>query len=140
MKKEYFIFLLFIALVTIHFNSSCTKYQDNNCDPNKYCDTVPWDSGFVTINVTQNITSGVPIIIYKGYVEDNDILLKDTLYEKSNEYYLPIDTRYAVEAFYYETGKTIVALDGEKLKQSSFINCSTTCYNKPAIDLDVKKL
>lgn len=141
MKKEHYILLVFLVFATVQLTSSCTKYSSNNsCDPNKSCDTQRWDSGFVTINVTQNITTGVPITIYEGYVEDHSIVLQDTLFDGSWEYYLPINTRYAVEAFYYESGKTIIALDGEKLKQSSFTNCGNTCYNKPTIDLDVKKL
>ena len=138
MKKANIILLINIVLTIIF--SACTKQNADNCDPDLYCDTVPWDSGFVTINVTQNSTHGVPIIIYEGYVEDNKIVLEDTLYDASWEYYLPIDTRYAVEAYYTESTSTIIALDGDKLKQSSFTNCSETCYNEPGIDLDVSKL
>jgi len=133
--------ITFLTIIGISTMISCTKYNnDDSCDPDLYCDTVPWDSGFVTINVSKNVTTGVPIIIYQGYVEENIIVLQDTIYDESWEYYLPIDTRYAVEAYYKEQTNTVIALDGEKLKQSSFSNCDETCYNEPSISLDVKKL
>ena len=50
------VLLLFLAL------SNCTKNDD--CDPDAFCDTLPYDSGDVNVKVTSN-GSGIPIILYK---------------------------------------------------------------------------
>ena len=59
---------------------------------------------------------------------------------KKVTYYLPLGKRYAVEAYYYEANSTIIALDGNKLKESSFWNCDEECFELAEITLDVKKL
>jgi hypothetical protein len=127
-------FILFLSFALSH----CTK-QDDDCDPNKFCDTIVQDSGDVNIKVTYN-GNGIPIIVYKGYADQNDILFYDTLWSEEISYYLPLGNRYAVEAYYYESNSTIIALDGNKLKESSFWNCDEECYELAEITLDVKKL
>ena len=127
-------FILFLSFALSH----CIK-QNNDCDPNRPCDTLPQDSGDVNITVSYK-GSGIPIIVYKGYADQNDILFYDTLWSEQKSYYLPLGNRYAVEAFYYEANSTIIALDGNKLKESSFWNCDEKCYELAEIELDVKKL
>jgi len=127
-------FILFLSFALSH----CTK-QNNDCDPNRPCDTLPQDSGDVNITVSYK-GSGIPIIVYKGYADQNDILFYDTLWSEQKSYYLPLGNRYAVEAYYYEANSTIIALDGNKLKESSFWNCDEKCYELAEIELDVKKL
>ena len=118
--------------------SHCTK-QNDDCDPNAFCDALPYDSGKVKIEVSYN-GNGIPIIVYKGYADQNEILFYDTLWSEENSYYLPLGNRYAVEAYYYESNSIIIALDGNKIKQSSFWNCDEKCYELAEITLDVKKL
>ena len=126
-------FILFLVFALSH----CTKNDD--CDPDAFCDTLPYDSGNVNVKVTSN-GSGIPIILYKGYADQNEILFYDTLWSEENSYYLPLGNRYAVEAYYHESNSTIIALDGNKIKQSSFWNCDEKCYELAEITLDVKKL
>jgi len=133
---KYIAFVLCIGFAFVL--SNCTKYDDD-CDPNTYCDTLPYDSGYVNIQVSFK-GNGVPIIIYKGYADENEVIMYDTLWVEENSYYLPLGNRYAVEAFYYESNSTIIALDGGKIKQSSFWNCEEECYELAEITLDVKKL
>jgi hypothetical protein len=133
-KSIGFILFLSFAFALSH----CTK-QDDDCDPNKFCDTIVQDSGDVNIKVTYN-GNGIPIIVYKGYADQNDILFYDTLWSEEISYYLPLGNRYAVEAYYYEANSNIIALDGNKLKESSFWNCDEECYELAEITLDVKKL
>ncbi|MDG2228041.1 MAG: hypothetical protein P8L20_09950 [Flavobacteriales bacterium] len=129
----------FILFIGFSFAlSHCTK-QNDDCDPDRFCDTLPQDSGDLTVKVTYN-GNGIPIILYKGYADDNNILFHDTLWSEENTYYLPLGNRYAVEAYYYEANSTIIALDGNKLKESSFWNCDEECYELAEITLDVKKL
>jgi len=132
-------YILFVFLIGLAFSfSKCTKYDDD-CDPDKYCDTLPYDSGYVNIQVSFK-GNGIPIVLYKGYADENEILLYDTLWVEENSYYLPLGNRYAVEAYYNDVNATIIALDGAKIKQSSFWNCEEECYELAEITLDVKKL
>ena len=133
-KNIVFVLILGIAFALSH----CTKQKDD-CDPNVFCDTLPYDSGSVNIEVSYK-GNGIPIIVYKGYADQNEILFYDTLWSEEKSYYLPLGNRYAVEAYYYEFNSTIIALDGDKIKQSSFWNCDEKCYELSEITLDVKKL
>ncbi len=132
-KSIGFILFLSFAFALSH----CTKQKDD-CNPDTFCDTLPYDSGNVIIKVSYK-GNGIPIIVYKGYADQNDILFYDTLWSEENSYYLPLN-RYAVEAYYYEVNSTIIALDGDKIKQSSFWNCDEQCYELTEMTLDVKKL
>lgn len=132
-------YILFICITcSVFLLSNCNKDTDD-CDPDAYCDTLPYDSGYVNIQSSYK-GQGIPIIVYNGYVEDNDVLFYDTMWDVEYSYWLPLDKRYSVEAYYYESNKTIIALDGAKIKQASFWNCGEECYEESEITLDVKKL
>jgi len=127
-------FIVFMGFALIN----CSK-QNDDCDPDRFCDTLPQDGGDVNIKVTYN-GNGIPIIVYNGFADQNDILFYDTLWSEESTYYLPLGNRYAVEAYYYEANSTVIALDGNKLKESSFWNCDEQCYELAEMTLDVKKL
>ena len=117
---------------------NCSK-QNDDCNPDRFCDTLPQDGGDVKIKVTYN-GNGIPIIVYNGYADQNEVLFYDTLWSEESTYYLPLGNRYAAEATYNEVNSTIIALDGNKLKESSFWNCDEECFELAEITLDVKKL
>lgn len=129
----------FLVFLILAFNLSYCAKQDSDCDPDAFCDTLPYDSGNVNIKVSYK-GNGIPIIVYQGYANENEILFFDTLWSKEKSYYLPLENRYAVEAYYYEYNSTIIALDGDKIKQASSWNCDEQCYELAKITLDVKKL
>ncbi len=131
----------FILISTgIFFFTSCNK-TDPNCQISTSCNTEKIDSGDVTINISyQAGQPGVPVILYDGYVEDNVILWIDTLYQSNITFYLPVGKRYAAEAYYVTSKQTIVALDGNKLKDNTNEECNTTCYQFPTVILDCEKL
>ena len=127
-----------LSIGLLFFVTRCAKYDDD-CDPDVYCDTVPYDSGY--INIQANFKgNGIPIIVYQGYAEAENILFYDTMWSEEYSYYLPLGNRYAVEAFYFDLNNTIIALDGAKLKEESFWNCEEECHELAEITLDVKKL
>lgn len=134
MKIAFFIIGLF-ALV------SCTKYNYDDCEPSTDCNPYPIDSGYVYVDISYlNTGPGVPVILYEGYAEDQQIIWADTVFTDQLVFWLPTRTRYAVEAFYSYGGQTVVALDGKKLKEESYNDCGETCYEESSIHLDVKKL
>ncbi len=138
MLKFYSIILL--ASVSLLSLPSCLK-QDDDCTVSSDCYTSKIDSGDVKIRITyEQGQNGVPVILYDGYAEDNDIIWQDTVYQSEVILYMPVGKRYAAEAYYHGTNQTIVALDGKKLKDNKHKECGTTCYDFPTTSLDCRKL
>lgn len=136
---KYFTFLILISTGIIVF-TSCNK-TDPNCQISTSCNTEKIDSGDVTINISYQVGQpGVPVILYDGYAEDNVILWSDTLYQSNITFYLPVGKRFAAEAYYVTSNQTIIALDGNKLKDNTNEECNTTCYQFPTLTLDCEKL
>lgn len=134
--------LSIISVLVVIAVFSCTKYNSNtDCTPSSDCYPYPWDSGYVYVNVSYPGSGpGIPVILYEGYAEDQNILWADTVYTDELIFWVPTRTRYAVEAYYSYGGQTIVALDGKKLNEESYNDCGETCYEESSITLDVKKL
>lgn len=133
--------ILIITFFILSGIVACSKYNYDDCEPSSNCYPYPIDSGYVYVNLTYNGNGpGVPVILYEGYVEDQNILWADTVYQDELIFWLPIKTRYAVEAFYSYGGQTTIALDGKKLKEESYDDCGETCYEESSIILDVKKI
>lgn len=119
----------------------CTKYSSDDCIPSDDCYPYEIDSGYVTINVSYAQGGvGIPVALYEGYVEDNNVVWYDTVYQESVSFWLPTKKRYAAEAYYTVGGPITVALDGKKLKEDSYDDCGQTCYEVNEIFLDLKKL
>ncbi len=117
-----------MLFVVCGFVSGCQRVRED-CDPTIYCDTNYPDSGYVDITVTEVGTNGfVPITIYEGDVEDNKIVLTDTLYSTTTYYYLPVRKRFSAKATYLKAGITTQVFDGTKIKITKFWNCNERCY------------
>lgn len=124
-----------IVLLSFISAASCTP-DENSCDPNLICTTVSIDSNWVNLSITEQLL-GVPIALYNGNLEDNLIVLRDTLYGDSYDYYLPTGIRYTAEAYYRSGPNIIIAVDSKKLTTESFTNCDDTCYESDEITLDL---
>lgn len=125
-------------LFSILIGFSCSK-DDGTCDENVFCDTLPYDSGWLNVKVSFD-GNGIPIKLYRGLIEDGNLISEDTAYDDVYYYYLPLNNRYSAEAYYNEAFHTVIALNSVRLKQSSFYNCGEECYEEADIDLDLKKL
>ena len=71
----------------------------------------------------------VPLVIYKGDVEDGQVVLIDTVYE--NPYYVSVqpDTKYSAKASYVREDATLYAVDGTKPKVLRVTEaCEFECY------------
>lgn len=132
-------YLIYIAVLTVL--ASCSGFTNDECDPTADCYPYPLDSGYVEVELSYPGSGpGIPVILYEGYVEDQQIVWADTVYTDELLFWVPTRSRYAVEAYYSYGGQTVVALDGKKLNEESFENCDETCYEVSTINLDVKKL
>jgi hypothetical protein len=117
--------------------SSCDIFPRVKCSD---CYPIEPDSAdfkiFFTIN---NENLRVPMVLYKGKVEDNMIDWIDT--SSTETLYLRVKTGvyYSVVAKYKEGDKTIYAVDGDKLKILNEADyCNETCYIISNNELDVR--
>jgi hypothetical protein len=118
---------LFILLCALAF-SGCNLNGDD-CDPNLNCITFePFEADLV-VNITINADNqSVPITLYYGQYEDNDIAFQDTLESETETYIVPIDEYYSVVAEYSSGATTIYAVDGDRVSKSSQTNCNEICW------------
>lgn len=131
MKKKYFTFSL-IACLSI---SSCNDNTDSDsvdCSTYDYSDCItsePYD-GRMNVKLTINDENPkVPISIYRGKLEDNDLYLTDTVYKENYDTLLPIDYFYTVTAEYKRNGEKIFAVDGDNIKKSHANVCDSVCWD-----------
>lgn len=118
--------------------AACTR-NNGDCDVNTTCYTSRPDSGYVNLNVTDQGTNGhVPVTIYEGDVEDNKVMVQDTLYGASGAYYLPVSKRYSARAVYVKGGITTFVYDGDKVKVLKFWNCDEKCFDVEEANMDLK--
>lgn len=118
---------------------SCRK--NDECDPNKVCNTIKPDSFYVYVNVSYATgLNPVSVTLFKGDVEDNEVVLLDTLSAESETYFLPTGERYSAKAVYNKNGTTYNAFDGGKLKVTHFWNCNEKCYEGQSLTLDLTLL
>jgi len=129
------IFLLGLTFI-LH---ACTK-PDPNCDVSWDFNQEPILEGYVNIDLTYTSGSeGIPVVLYRGYVEDRDTVWYGIATDSRLSFYLPNNVRYAAEAYYPQGNATLVALDGDKLRQESNDECGIDCYETSSITLNCKK-
>ncbi|MFH0866387.1 MAG: hypothetical protein V1904_09330 [Bacteroidota bacterium] len=134
MKVLLIIFSCFSLLVFLAIASCNDSYDSDSvdCSTYDYSDCVtsePYD-GRMYVKLTINDENiNVPIAIYRGNLEDNDLYLADTA---KNEYYdtlLPVDGFYTVTAEYKRNGEKIFAVDGDDIKKSHADVCDSVCWD-----------
>jgi len=71
----------------------------------------------------------VPLVIYKGEIEDNEVVLTDTAYGSPFYWVGEIDTRYTVKAEYTRSNRSIWVVDSRKVKALLVSDaCDIECY------------
>ncbi len=133
---------LYLLIFTILLTFSLTDCLNNNgsCDPTMACQSIPYDSGWVDVRLTQNGNDSTYIILYNGYLEDKDTVGVYASVNDEINFYLPVGNRYACEAYYSVGTQIVIALDGGRLRQRSEVNCDETCYKESTLNLDLRKL
>jgi hypothetical protein len=113
---------------------------DVNCDD---CYYPKPDEAELIIDVTMNYKYPNPLVtVYKGDVENNDVVIVDRA--GSTPYYVsvPVDTKYSVLVEYSSGNKTVMAVDGTNLKVLLVSDaCDGECYviENNHMDLTLKK-
>ncbi len=98
------------------------------------------DSGPLQIKVTINDeNSFVPLVIYRGNFESNDIEYVDTAFNSDYSVDVPVDKYYSVTAKYKNNGRIIFAVDGDNLKTAKNTqDCDQDCYYFKGGYIDVR--
>lgn len=90
------------------------------------CDPLEWDDscyeekpeeGLLYLKVTcNNDHDSVPVAVYEGKIEAGKLLFRDTVYNDTISYWLPVNTYYTASATYKENNETVVAIAGGEIR------------------------
>jgi len=130
----------YTLLILVAFLCACNEkiFTGNvNCDE---CYTEKPGDADLVINLTiNNKYPAVPITVYKGDVEENDIVMTDTALTTPFYVFVPVDVKYSVKAEYRNNGEVIYAVDGTNLKVLAVTDaCDANCYVIENDDMDVR--
>lgn len=130
--------LLFVVLSF----SSCTKVEDiPDCDIYNYadCNTLEPMNADMKINFTiSKDIRWVAFEIYKGTVDEGEIIVYDTAWDSEITYFMPIPEYYSVRAK-YQNGNTITyTVDGAKLDKNEVQKCDSICWEVSEVTLDLR--
>lgn len=137
-----FFLLLAFSLSLSLFSCDATRSDLPNvedCEHYDYidCNTIEPTEAEVLINFSISTkVKSVPFEVYKGYVDDHDLLFRDTAWSDQLSYYLPVNERWAVKAKYVLNGKITYVIDGGKLFKHSKKVCDSTCWSVDNLELD----
>jgi hypothetical protein len=136
--------LILLTGLSVFYFTSCkqnTYYNSEDCANYDYSDcntTEPLQVGLnikLTIN-DENIK--VPITIYEGKIEDNLIVLTDTVSTSKYNILLPPDKYYSVKARYKKGDKIIYAIGGDHIKKSHTKVCDSTCWSTEEGNINIE--
>jgi hypothetical protein len=117
------------VFLLITMAGSCNEYLGLtvNCDD---CWAYKPDSADLIINLTINSSHPeVPIVVYRGNMEDGQVDWVDTARQTPFYLYSAIDQQYSVAAEYKVDGKTIIAVDGDEMKvKDASSSCDYDCW------------
>ncbi len=88
------------------------------------------DWGQLNVKLTINDENPmVPIVVYIGNIEDNNIEWIDTSYSDDYWVEVPVNKYYSITAEYKSGDKTILAVDGDEFKiKYTETDCDYPCY------------
>jgi hypothetical protein len=136
--KRFVVVFSIIVLFVIAF--SCQKGSPTlevNCAD---CLSAEPDSFKLTLDLTINsVYDSVYIQIYKGKVESGELSWQGEVFTPLFYHLVPVNEYYSVKASYLKDGKTIIAIDGDRMV-SRYISdaCDGTCWIVKGGSLDAK--
>ncbi len=135
--KRISIYIFIISIILIYSCDQDVFVFDVNCDE---CYVIKPDSAELIVSVTINEENPyVPLVFYKGVVEDSIVDWVDTTRDETLYLLAEMDEFYSVEAKYKNGEKTIIAIDGDKLKTSRVSDvCDSDCWVIKGGILDVR--
>lgn len=80
------------------------------------CDCPAFTEGTVKLNLTINDeNSKIPIQIFKGNIENGELLVTDTISENTASFVFPAPGSYSATAIYKRGNETVLAINGGRL-------------------------
>lgn len=137
--RNIFVFCMIAAII---INSGCEELLNADDD----CETAPLDCigsrptvGQLIIRSTINAAnSQVPLWVYRGDFENNDLVLDTMLSVNGLTLILPVDQYYSVVAKYIQAdGDTVYAVDGDNIEVVEDDYCDATCFSLDNGHIDV---
>ncbi len=135
------ILLLIFSLLMIISCGDYDEYTDEDCYDYDYsdCNTIEPEEGHLMISLTINKQNPeVVITVFEGDIENNDIIAYDTIDQPFFQVPVKLDKSYSATAKYKVDDKTIIAIDGDKIKKTSSVICDSTCWDITGGYIDVK--
>jgi len=130
--RKYRLLMTLLVFQLLIFSISCerdvpSKLAGVDCND---CDNVRPEEGKLLVTLTINDENPyVPLVIYRGNIEDNNIEYVDTSYSTDYWVIVPVDNYYSITAEYKSGDKTIFAVDGDEFKiKYTDTDCSYPCY------------
>jgi len=129
-----------IVCVGVFLNCNDSTNECNKGYKPSLCEETAPATGTVEVRVTlSDMNSSVPITIYRGKVEQNVVVFRDTLTGSSKQYLLD-NAEYSVRAVYkaFVGGSlvTVYSIEGGTLSADSKEYCDGTCYSQGTLVLD----
>jgi hypothetical protein len=118
-----------LVLTLLALAGSCEEYLGSSVDCTQCTYDKP-DSADLVLHLTINSEHpAVPIIVYRGDVEDRQVDWVDTARESPYYLYSAVNQFYSVRAEYKVGDRTIVAIDGDKIKAKHVSDaCDYACW------------
>ncbi len=133
--------ILIGAALTLGAAAGCSS-PDDGCDkgykPSGCRENEP-PTGILRVTVTiSSMNPRVPIAVYYGTVDANDVAFVDTLDQTTREYSVP-NREYAVTAKYAaiidHASATVYSIEGGSLSPDHADYCDGTCYTEGTLEL-----
>ena len=112
--------------------SDCTDGDYNNCEPDKP------ETGVITCLLTKDSENqSVLLKVYEGNWEEGIVVYERVLNVARAYITVDVEKHYSATAFYLRGNDTIMAIDGGRIKLSTYRACELVCYeiNEPELDL-----
>jgi len=122
--KYHFIEIISLVLLLSACEANYDSFSCSDCYDEK--PTI----GLISVSVSiSNENDSIPIRILKGTLENDNVYLLDTLTKDFEEFWVKVGHFYTVEATYKSEGKTILAVDGDKVTvYLDDSNCDVSCW------------
>ena len=132
--------LIIAILISIVSVLSCDRELLNlniNCDE---CYSAKPDSAELVVRLTIDEENPyVPLTFFRGRIEEGVLEWIDTAFSSTLYLLSPVGEYYSVEASYKRDGKTIIAIDGDKLKTRLVTDvCEKDCWIIKGGTLDLR--
>jgi len=141
-SNRFFLFLVFILnLIILNSCEQSFVSSPEDCLNYDYSDCNTKEPFLVPLNIKLTINDEnprVPLIIYKGKLDDNNIVIKDSVTLESYSVMLDPDNYYTVKARYISGNDVIYAVGGDNVKKIRNQVCDSICWTTQEGNVNVK--